>query len=241
MVLWRPQDVRRTVDALGAASAAADGWLAGLVDASAYAVMGHSFGGYTSLAVAGLAVRVPPQFKLGCDADPPPQPLCAEVAALGPQPWQLGDPRCALAVPLAPAGYGWGLFAPIKADAALPPILVVGATGDTITPASTEQVPIFDDLPGQAALFVVKGSNHYVFSDICALAPVLPKDFKQMLGDLCEPTATPPVEEVHAEVAARALAAARLWLLDQPAAAAALLAPAPSWATLESKGIASAP
>ncbi len=238
MPLWRPQDIRATVDHLAAAPRGADPkWLPDVIDATTYAVMGHSFGGFTSLALAGVLVQVPPSFDVDCSGANAPQPVCGAIAAAGPLPWDLRDPRCVLAVPMAPAGYGWKMFEKIKPDAALPPIVIMGATGDEITPAATEQTPLYQDLPGPAALLLVEGSNHFVFSDICALEKVLPASFKSRLGDLCTPTHVPPLAEVHAVVADRALAAARLWLAGDANAATALKAPVGPGFSLQHKNI----
>ncbi len=239
MPLWRPLDVMATVDHLAKAPSGADpAFFTGLVDTSKYAMMGHSFGGFTTLAIAGLKVRVPPQFNLDCTGDTPPQPVCDEVAKMGPQPWDLHDDRCVVGVPLAPAGYGWQMLDHLDGSEKLPPLVIMGATGDTLTPSGTEQQPVYDDLPGAGALLLIKGSNHYIFSDICALEKVLPASFKAQLGNMCAANTQPSLDEVHAEVADRALAAARLWLLGDTTAAVALTAPAKDWFTFAFKGFA---
>ena len=237
MPIWRPKDIKAVVDYLAKPDAKAPAWVAGLVKTETYAIMGHSFGGYTSLAIAGLRVGVPPAYKLDCDAADAPKELCAEVATLGPDPWDLSDPRCVLAVPLAPAGYSFGMLPKIQAGQSFPPIVLMGATGDTLTPVASEARAIYNDLPGVAALWVLTGSNHYIFSDICALSPVLPADMKKQLGTMCNPDSQPPLEAVHADIADRALAAARIWLRLEPAAIADLLAPTQSWAKIESKNV----
>ncbi len=237
MPIWRPKDIRAVVDTLAKPDAKVPAWIAGLAKTEAYAIMGHSFGGYTSLAIAGMRVGIPPAYKLDCDAAGAPKELCAEVAALGPDPWDLSDPRCVLAVPLAPAGYSFGMLPKIQAGQTFPPIVLMGATGDTLTPVASEARAIYNDLPGVAALWVLTGSNHYVFSDICALGPVLPAEMKKQLGTMCNPDAQPPLEQVHADIADRALAAARIWLRLEPAAIVDLLAPTQSWAKIESKNI----
>lgn len=238
MPLWRPQDIRATVDHLAAAPRGADPkWLPDVIDATSYAVMGHSFGGFTSLALAGVLVQVPPSFEADCEGPDAPEPVCSAITAAGPTPWDLRDPRVVLAVAMAPAGYGWKIFEKIKTDAKLPPIVIMGAKGDALTPAATEQTPLYEDLPGAAALLLVEGSNHFVFSDICALEKVLPASFKSRLGDLCQPSHLPPLAEVHALVADRALAAARLWLAGEPSAAAALKAPVAAGFSLQHKNI----
>lgn len=238
MPLWRPLDVRATVDHLAAGPSGKDpAFLKDLADTDAYAMMGHSFGGFTTLAISGFKVRVPPQFKLDCSSVEAPKALCDEIADMGPQPWDLHDPRCKVGVPLAPAGYGWQMLEKLKGDEKLPPLFIMGATGDKLTPSATEQTPVFEDLPGVGALLLITGSNHYVFSDICALEKVLPASFKAQLGDMCSPNTQPSLAEVHAEVADRALAAARYWLLDDKSAEPALTAPAKAWFTLQTKGI----
>ena len=237
MTLWRPQDIIAVVDHLAAPATADPSWLTGLADSTRYAVMGHSFGGYTSLAIAGLKVRVPPKVNLDCEAANAPKFVCDEVAKMGPQPWDLSDARCVLAVPLAPAGYGWQMLDKILPTDVLPPIVVMGATGDTATPPATEQQPVYDDLPGKAGLLLIKGSNHYAFSDLCLIEKVLPATLKQEIGAMCNPNTAPNIETIHAVVAARALAAADLWLRQRPEAKAALTAASDSFYTFVFKGL----
>ncbi|MEZ4234575.1 MAG: hypothetical protein R3F59_00100 [Myxococcota bacterium] len=134
LVVRRPQDVQDAVDA-------ALGELAGCLDpAAGYVVAGHSFGGYTALALAGAPVH----------------------AAAGTV--DLGDPRVTAAVGLAPWD-GFGAITDGTADIAVPTLIVTGARDET-TPLAQGQ-RLSDPLTVSPRwLGVLADAGHLTFSPI---------------------------------------------------------------------------
>ncbi len=173
MALLRPADVALAFDWLG--EQVADGAaLAGCADMDAgYAVSGHSYGGYTSVAVAGATLDV-----AGLEAS------CAESDEFWCEildTWKvehpdeteadLSDPRAWASVPMTPAGAT--LFGAGVANVGVPMAILAG-TLDDITPADTEAQPIFDGLEvAPRAIAVVDGAGHLSFSDACLLVSTL--------------------------------------------------------------------
>ncbi|MCB9778898.1 MAG: alpha/beta fold hydrolase [Alphaproteobacteria bacterium] len=193
----RPVDVADSFDHLVARSQDPDDVLAGCVDPDAgYAVVGHSYGGYTALAVAGVTVDTD-QVAAFCAEHG--GWLCGEVAEWAAEHpdqtvWPLGDPRAWASVPLAPAAYetlqgglsGIGI-----------PVLVQAGTRDSLTPWEGTVEPIYEGLqttPRAAA--IIEDAGHYTFSDVCQIVPVY---------EDCEPPFLDP-EEAHPVIATLTLA-----------------------------------
>lgn len=170
MVLRRPQDVMDTFDWLVAESADPSSAIAGCVDPSAgYAITGHSFGGYTSLAVAGATLDVAAAEAFCADLD---DSVCDVVDAWkaehpGETVVELGDERVWASVPMTPAGAS--LFAAGLAEISVP-TLVFGGTLDDTTPYDTESIPIYEGLVSlPRGLAGLEGAGHLSFSDICEI------------------------------------------------------------------------
>jgi predicted dienelactone hydrolase len=212
----RPKDVAASFDWLVEVEAAAGGALEGCVDAAqGYGVVGHSFGGYTSLAVAGAVV------DLGASADwcaTHDEWLCDEISDYGVATYGAGavvdgsDPRAWAGVPMAPAGYEVLLGG--LPDIAVP-MLVLAGEADALTPLSTQVAPIFGDLQAEPrALGTLQRTGHFIFSDACALLPST-----EFCGEEGELTA----DEAHPVIATAVLA----WLEQArgSAEAAAFLPP----------------
>ncbi|MFZ5475309.1 MAG: alpha/beta hydrolase family protein [Myxococcota bacterium] len=167
MALRRPLDVAAAFDWL--AETDADGLLAGCVDPDAgYAVAGHSFGGYTTVAVAGATLDAGASAAWCAEHD---DWLCEEFAdamtAAGETAVSLGDPRAWAAVPMAPAGHE--VLVGGLADVAIP-MLVLGGSLDTMTPVATQAGAIYGGLAvAPRALGTVDGAGHFAFSDACAI------------------------------------------------------------------------
>jgi len=174
----RPLDIATSFDWLVQTAAGPGGPLEGCVDeAAGYAVAGHSFGGFTSVAVAG-AVIDPLAVADYCAGNG--GWLCSETAA-----WalehpgevaDLGDPRVWASVPMAPAGYE-ALIGGL-ADITIPG-LVLGGSMDTTTSMVAQVRPIFEGWAGRPAFMgEVADAGHYSFSNACDLVPTF---------DDCEP------------------------------------------------------
>ena len=177
MAQRRPVDIRDTYDWL--LDTGGDGRLTGCFDPDAgYAMSGHSFGAFTTLALTGATIEVATSLDYcGGSHDW----LCGgleDYAAKHPEVTQidLSDSRATLGIPMAPAGYELLL-------GGLPsitvPELVWGGTMDTLTPVDTQVRPIWEAAGGEpAVLALIEEAGHYTFSDACLLLPIF---------DDCEP------------------------------------------------------
>lgn len=240
MTLWRPQDLHAVIDAM--VSPTSGVWYDGLVDSARVAVTGHSFGGYTSLAVAGLKVQVPPSYKIDCSKpaaqrSKQDQLVCPELEKLGEGPYNFGDPRVKLAIPLAHAGYGWQMLTPVGATDEHIPIIMMGASGDLVTPVSTEATPLYKDLSTPTALLTLNGGSHYSFANICEIEKLLPDNLKPAIGNICTAAASPSMEQTFELINLYALAAVDLYLRDDEQARATFKPVTESVYSLQSKGI----
>lgn len=178
MDLWpriamrRPWDVADTFDWLVATSGDEDDALHGCVDGAAgYAVMGHSFGGFTTYATSGARLDMD-QLAAECAADP--VEGCDAVDA-----WQAenpgeryadhSDPRVWAAIPWAPA---WHEVFGGTMDEIAAPILVIGADRDTLTPWETAVEPSYRELLVMPRYLAgLEDAGHYSFTDFCDLLP----------------------------------------------------------------------
>ncbi|NJK33442.1 MAG: hypothetical protein HC927_14140 [Deltaproteobacteria bacterium] len=188
----RPLDISAVLDE-------ADGGFAGdsvaqATDLSSVFVFGHSFGGYTTLAVGGATLDY--QIALsGCepaDCAYLEQPDVAERFAQG-----FGDPRVDAIAPQAPALIP-NFAAGELTDLALPTMLQSGKL-DITTPDTTQAEPAWAALDGEPDTWInlVFGA-HYSFITICdVLAPELLALFEpNNVNDGCGPDFTPTLETV---------------------------------------------
>ncbi|MBA3685602.1 MAG: hypothetical protein H0W72_10235 [Planctomycetes bacterium] len=142
----RVRDVRATIDALPGLAQRHAGL--GRIDAGRIAVVGHSYGAFTALAVAGLRVNLP-------------QRPAAE----------LGDPRPLAFIAMAPPGPGDAIgdqaFAAIER-----PVLVLAGGNDTQEdmrgkehPPAWRERPWQLMAPGGKWLLTIPDAHHFTFSD----------------------------------------------------------------------------
>lgn len=182
VTLRRPADVAASFDWLVSTAAGPGGPLEGCVDESAgYAVVGHSFGGFTAMAVTSAVITA--ETASSCA----PGWLCRDVDALfqdQPElaPADLRDPRAWAAVAWTPAAYE--ILAPTL-DQATVPALVMGGGRDTLTPVPSQVRPIHEDFGGPGYLGVLEESGHYTYSNACDLIPSY---------EDCAPPFQPPAE-----------------------------------------------
>jgi len=188
----RPHDVSVTLDAILERS---DGWpddpLAFAVDPNRLGVAGHSFGGFTTLRVAGAEIDVGAAASyctanpddLFCDGWPPSEPF----------PTAQGDDRFIAALPQSPGGAA--AFGGKGLSAITMPIMIQAGTADTTTPYQAEAVEPYQALVGPAWLWSLTDAGHYTFSDMCRLVDLIgltPEEF----DDGCSATNI-AVEEAH--------------------------------------------
>ena len=191
----RPADLSAVIDRFEAPEPEDPAWVHDRVDTEHIAAIGHSFGGYTVLALGGAPVGTPEIAVAYCE-DHPDEAGCAEVLADPDAVDALGDPRVDVIVPMAPAGYvafGAEGLAQVWAVS-----LVMVALDDTLTPYATEAKPIFEALPPPRYLWTVAAGGHFVFSDFCTVAAELPPGAVGEMGDACSPDLpiTPDVSHV---------------------------------------------
>lgn len=190
----RPADVRSAVDRLIALSTPplSEGGspsLAGLVQTDRYGMAGHSFGGWTTLAVAGGVVDLDglrtfcadrANAHVGYD-------FCRVLEALPENATSADfappDARAVTGFSMAPAG--WYSFAPGAVDApggldTVAPTLVLGGTLDESESVENEIQPLYDRLTGPTSRFgpddlgILTGAGHYAFTDICLIGDLQP-------------------------------------------------------------------
>ena len=159
VAIRRPDDVRRAFDWAIEQPEVAD-----CVDpAAGYAVIGHSFGGYTSLVVSGALVDVE---GLAADCEAGEDEFLCDVSPYADGPWWDGsDARAWASIPLTPVGrdeFGEGL------DSVNIPTLVVGGERDDATSMDEQILPIHAGVPG-SELATVLNSGHFSFSVMCDL------------------------------------------------------------------------
>ena len=135
----RPRDISQTFDWLIGELAGTGGPLDGCVDpAAGYAIVGHSFGGYTSVALTSATIT---SEHAGSCA---PGWLCSDTEAwllAHPEsdPADLRDDRIWASVPMTPAAYE--ILAPTLGENTVP-TLVLGGTYDTLTTMAGQVQPL---------------------------------------------------------------------------------------------------
>lgn len=171
MAVRRPQDISDSFDWLVSEAEDTSSPLHGCVDASdGFAMIGHSFGGYTTLAVSGATLDLE-GLTTHCATDG--DFICgAEEAWASTFPnddsGDLSDDRAWAAIPLAPAGaigFGSGL-----AGITIP-TLVIGGVEDGMTTWQDEVEPIYRGLTtAPRALAGLERTGHFTFTNVCTSA-----------------------------------------------------------------------
>jgi predicted dienelactone hydrolase len=180
----RPIDIKRTLDH-AAQSAAPGGDMAGRIDMRHVAVVGHSYGGYTALAMAGAQYDLA-AFNARCAQLPVGDPntfLCAplilnessmaERAGIAPKPAELwpsfGDPRVTAIIPIAGDSY---LFDKAGLSKITVPMMAIGGTADTGTPYDWGAKPSYDYASSaKKALVTFEGAEHSIAISPCENMP----------------------------------------------------------------------
>lgn len=181
-VVKRPQEIQ-AIFAYVDTQAQPDGTLAGLVDPETVAVMGHSYGGYTALAVAGArldsagfanhcevaACEEHPTAWL-CDILLPYLPEMAAQAGLDALPeglwpgWE--EARIDAVVTLAGDAFFFGEAGLAEIEA---PVLAIGGTADHDSPYTWGTQPTYDYVSSpRKARIALEAAEHMIFSNPCA-------------------------------------------------------------------------
>lgn len=165
----RPRDVRAALDWVQRLAAPDD--LAGRAGEDAI-VLGHSFGGYTALAVTGARFAV-----TDADCALAPDAWCQGLSAEQRQVFARGflDARFKLAVALAPGPAA--AFGSSGAGAITRPTLLVTASGDETVPNATDGDPLWAslDVPSDRRVNLPRG-GHSSFAITCEVLPEAAED-----------------------------------------------------------------
>jgi signal transduction histidine kinase/predicted dienelactone hydrolase len=148
----RPGDISAALDFAASLDGTPD-QLLGMLDTERMGVLGHSFGAWTSVMLAGATATASLFGPLPEGAPPPP--------------WQLGDPRIRAAVAMTPGGYG-GIGDDGLADLVAPVLYMAGSLDETLPPEQ-EARPLYEGSPAPAALLTVEGAGHFTFSNLCQI------------------------------------------------------------------------
>ena len=237
MTIWRPKDIKGAIDRALTPQAGDPQWLTGLVDPKLIGMTGHSFGGYTSLAIAGALFNPPAQYLPIC-LPTATDPSCVEFKQMGPPPWNLSDPRVKVAVPLAhafTAGFEVQSLKNMKI-----PIILEAALGDTLTPMVTEALPMYGLLGGPKALITIQGGGHYTFANMCELPSGILAQMASEIGAICDASTIPTITQSHDAIVVYELAAFDLFLRGDKSKASVFAAGKPTDlpVTVSSDGIA---
>ncbi|MCK6529941.1 hypothetical protein L6R50_21070 [Myxococcota bacterium] len=170
---WRPRDVSATLDAAIALGEDPGDPFAGRVDGQRAAVSGHSYGGFTTAAVAGWILH---QAPFGSEA------VFESYGVTFPA--DLGDPRFLAGVAMTPCGPG--LVGTEGLDAIDAPMLYFSGLMDDVCEPDTEVEPMWEGTPEPSWLASVDLAGHYGFSNMCEIVPGYVED--------CEPPFRPPSE-----------------------------------------------
>lgn len=168
----RPRDISFLLDELTRLSAA-DGPLANRIDTNRVGVFGHSFGGYTALALAGAQLNYE-TLEANCEsedfifnaANPSMVLQCTALEAPEQFDAPLRDERVRAVMALNPVASS--LFGPTGFSQVAIPVLLVAGSEDPIAPALLEQIQPFTWLNQPAApaadlehyLVLIEGGSH---------------------------------------------------------------------------------
>ncbi len=223
-MLVRPQDVSASLDFIESGLAAGDA-LGGIADTTRTLIVGHSFGAYSTLAVAGARSDVP-ALKAQCPNanDDGSCALLADPAVEAAFMAGFADPRVDAIVPQAPgspANYAAGALAGLSQ----PAMLQTGRL-DITTPWDTAGKPTWEALAGVDDVWVdMEKGGHYSFLTVCGDAPPAFLEPLNAANDGCNASFIPYQEAVPV-LSAYVLGFARAHVLGEARWKAPLAGPA---------------
>ena len=159
----RPLDIKYLLDELSRLNQSLA--LRGRFDLNHVGVVGHSFGGYTALALAGAQINFQ-QLAADCNRRSYNLSLLLQCRAqdLPPPLPDLHDPRVKAIIAINPIGsslLGSSDFAAIQV-----PVMLISSSADTITPALIEQIRPFTWLNTDRSLVLLQGGTHFSTLDV---------------------------------------------------------------------------
>lgn len=178
----RPGQVVSSVDALLERTADPGHRLHGLTQGASYAMTGHSFGAWTTLAVAGGQVDHARMLSF-CESEPD-YDFCRLSDSVLEVPGS-PDPRATHALSMAPGG--WYAFLD-NGLASVAPAMVWGGTKDEMTDYLLENRPTYERLESPKELWTLQDAGHFVYSDLCRVAPFISDECFEDRGFIDLPT-----------------------------------------------------
>ena len=196
-LIKRPQDILRVLDYVGVETQSG-AMFEGFIDKDIIAVIGHSYGGYTTLASAGAQIDTA-YFREHCETahaeNHPAAWLCDEIephlnematlAGLDAIPenlWSLAfDPRIDAIVPIAGDAYFFGQAGLSGINA---PVMAIGGTADIDSPYDWASQPTFDYTSSIRKILVgLEEAEHMIFTAPCEAIPLL---LRVMSDEFCD-------------------------------------------------------
>ena len=187
----RPQDIL-TVLAFVDEQVRSGGAFAGLINPDLVAVIGHSYGGYTSLAAGGAQLETE-SFKANCEtayeSDTPVVWLCDQLLP------HIGDMASLAGLDSIPEGL-WPAWADRRVDAIVPmagdafffgqaglaeirvPVMAIGGTQDNDSPFMWGTHPSYEYASSSTKVMIaLDGAEHMIFTGSCEKIPWFLKFF----------------------------------------------------------------
>ncbi len=144
--------------------------LAGIGSDGPMGMVGHSFGGWTTLVVGGGLLDLDYAKAHCAEFDDPGCRFIADLAELTSVEGADPDPRVAVTAALAPGGaYAFGEHG---LDHIANP-LVIGGRMDGDLPYDREIRPVFDAMDGAKTMVTLERAGHWGFTDMCMLVPTV--------------------------------------------------------------------
>jgi predicted dienelactone hydrolase len=168
--LERPVDISFNLDWALSENQNSNSMLYGMIDENYIGVAGHSFGGYTTVVIAGAIPTLSNAVEY-CDQNPD-QTFCDAVVQieemnLGQDTLEFKDDRIKAGFAMAPGGYA--MFQDEGVANINIPIMVLVGKQDQLTTYDDEAKPIYEALLVPKYLVEFQPAHHNVFSDFCGI------------------------------------------------------------------------